>query len=242
MAALNSLGRSGYLASLSAALEDPEPRVHTDAALALTSFPHPSTIPLWTKAWRETPATRYWAFRALIRAKPSPDAGLLKQGLSDASPDIRLAAAEAILTDGVNSTDLDAEALHVAEALILVPTTRNVALGLLEKRGDPQRTGWFALQLLPKALEDDRRIGEADPGYRLSVVHALEVTRNREAVPALAALLATTHDQNLSYRVVRALVAIDDDAARRALVTAMDNPHGPTRALSAGGVLRVYSR
>lgn len=238
MAALNSLGRSGYLISLSAALEDPESRVHTDAAFALTSFPHSSTIPLWAKAWRETSDVRYWAFRSLIKATPTPDAGLLQAGLSDEDPYVRLAAAEAILDGGFNSQALDA-----AEVLTSMPATRLVALSLLEKRGDSQRTGWLALRLLPKALEDDRRLGGSyDPGFGLSVVYALEVTHNREAIPALAALLGTAYDRNLSFRIVRALVAIDDDAARRALVSAMDNPHGPTRALAAGGVLRLYSR
>jgi HEAT repeat protein len=241
MAALNSLGRPGYLASLSAALENPESRVRDDAAWALMSFPHSSTIPVWANAWREMPAIRYWAFRSLITAKPTPDPRLLKEGLSDTSPDIRLIAAEATLTDGVNSPDLDAEALDAAEALVSFPATRNLALSLLEKRGDPQRTGWLARQLLPTAVEDDRRMGGYDPGL-LSVVYALEVTRNREAVPALAALLGTAHDRDLSFRVVRALVAIDDNAAGQALVSAMDNPHGPTRALAAGGVLHFYSR
>jgi len=42
------------------------------------------------------------------------------------------------------------------------------------------------------------------------VVGTLEVVRDQEAVPVLGALFG--RDRNLTYRVVRALVAIDGDA------------------------------
>jgi HEAT repeat protein len=75
MAALNSLGRDGYLARLSAALHGPDQRVRGNAASALTSFPHPSTVALWSEIWRGTSDLRYRAFEGLIRREGPIDAG-----------------------------------------------------------------------------------------------------------------------------------------------------------------------
>jgi len=235
MAALNSLGRAGYLAQLSTALQDPEQRVRANAASALMSFPHPSTISLWDEVWRGTSDLRYRAFQALIRREGSPDFKFLRQGLRDIDPYIRLTAAEEILR-----RDRDSEALDVIEPLAVWPVTRNRALALLNRRGEPRRTAALARSLLPRALEEDAQARGYDPGYRFAVVYTLEAVRDREAVPVLGTLFGP--DRNLTYRVVQALVAIGGDAARETLVRAMDSRDRSARALAAGGVIRLYSR
>jgi HEAT repeat protein len=235
MAALNSLGRDGYLARLSGALHDPDQRVRGNAASALTSFPHPSTVALWNEIWRGTSDLRYRAFEGLIRREGPIDLKLVREGLRDSDPHIRLRAAEEILARG-----LDTEALDVVESLALLPVTRIRALDVLNRRGDPQRTATLARSLLPKVLEEDARTRGYDSGYRLAVVHTLEVVRDRDAVPVLAKLFGP--DRNLNYRVVQALVAIGGDTARETLVRAMDSRDGSARTLAAGGVIRLYSR
>jgi hypothetical protein len=235
MAALNSLGRDGYLARLSAAIRDPEQRVRANAASALASFPHPSTVSLWREMWRGTSDLRYRAFEGLIRLQGSFDLKLVREGLRDSDPHIRLRAAEEILARG-----LDPEALDVVESLALLPVTRIRALDVLNRRGDPQRTATLARSLLPKVLEEDARTRGYDSGYRLAVVHTLEVVRDRDAVPVLSTLFGP--DRNLNFRVVQALVAIGGDTARETLVRAMDSRDGSARALAAGGVIRLYSR
>jgi HEAT repeat protein len=235
MAALNSLGRDGYLARLSSALHDPEQRVRANAASALTSFPHPSTVSLWSEIWRGTSDLRYRAFEGLIRRQGSLDLKLVREGLRDSDPHIRLRAAEEILAGG-----LDTEALDVVESLALLPITRIRALDVLNRRGDPQRTATLARSLLPKVLEEDARTRGYDTGYTLAVVHTFEVVRDRDAVQVLGTLFGP--DRNLTYRVVQALVAIGGDSARKTLVRAMDSPDGSARALAAGGVIRLYSR
>jgi HEAT repeat protein len=235
MAALNSLGRDGYLARLSAALHDPDQRVRGNAASALTSFPHPSTVALWNEIWRGTSDLRYRAFEGLIRREGPIDLKLVREGLRDSDPHIRLRAAEEILARG-----LDTEALDVVESLALLPVTRIRALDVLNRRGDPQRTATLARSLLAKALEEDSRTRGYDSGYRLAVVHTLEVVRDRDAVPVLGTLFGP--DRNLTYRVVQALVAIGGDTARETLVRAMDSRDGSARALAAGGVIRLYTR
>jgi HEAT repeat protein len=235
MAALNSLGRDGYLARLSAAIRDPEQRVRANAAAALTSFPHPSTVSLWSEMWRGTSDVRYRAFEGLIRLQASFDLTLVREGLRDSDPHIRLRAAEEILARG-----LDTDALDVVESLALVPVTRIRALDVLNRRGNPQRTATLARSLLPKVLEENARTRGYDSGYALAVVHTLEVVRDRDAVPVLSTLFGP--DSNLNFRVVQALVAIGGDTAREALVRAMDSSDGSARALAAGGVIRLYFR
>jgi HEAT repeat protein len=235
MAALNSLGRDGYLARLSAALHDPDQRVRGNAASALTSFPHPSTVALWSEIWRGTSDLRYRAFEGLIRREGPIDLKLVREGLRDSDPHIRLRAAEEILAGG-----LDTEALDVVESLALLAVTRIRALDVLNRRGDPRRTATLARSLLPRVLEEDARTRGYDTGYRFAVVHTIEVVRDRDAVPVLAKLFGP--DRNLNYQVVRALVAIDGNTARETLVRAMDSPDASARALAAGGVIRLYSR
>jgi len=234
MAALHYLGRTEYLA---AALQSPEPRERSGAAFALRSFPHPSTTPLWADIWRGTSDLRYLAFDALASREGGPDLELLREGLLDSSPNIRLRAAEEILTLG-----FDAATLDIVEPLVERPETRLGALRLLKEKGELRRTARLARSLLPRALEEDAqaRTRGYDPGYRFAVVHAFEVVHDQEAVPLLGALFG--QDRNLTDRVVRALVAIGGDNAREALVRAMDAPAGSARALAAGGVIRVYSR
>jgi hypothetical protein len=120
--------------------------------------------------------------------------------------------------------------------------TRIRALDVLTRRGDPQRTATLARSLLPTVLEDDARMvgGGYDPGYRLAVVHTLEVVRDRDAVPVLGTLFGP--DRNLNDRVVQALVAIDGDTARETLVRAMDSRDGSARILAAAGVIHLYAR
>jgi HEAT repeat protein len=234
MAALHLLGRGVYLASLSAALRNPEQRVRADAAAALKSFPHASTISLWEEVWQGRSDLRYQAFEALIRRQEVPDLKLLREGLGDFNLYIRLSAAEGLLALG-----LDAEALDVVEQLAFWPETRIRALQLLNGREATVRTARLARALLPLAIEDDAQQRGYDAGSRYSVVSILELAQDREAVAALGTLLGP--DRTMNYRVVRALVAIGGDAARETLVRAMDSPNGATRALAAGGVIRVYS-
>ena len=59
MAALHKLGKPGYLALLTAALQNADPRVRMDAAFAMQSFPHPSMRNAWNAAWRGTSDVRY---------------------------------------------------------------------------------------------------------------------------------------------------------------------------------------
>jgi HEAT repeat protein len=171
----------------------------------------------------------------LIRREGSPDFKFLRQGLRDIDPYIRLTAAEEILR-----RDRDSEALDVIEPLAVWPVTRNRALALLNRRGEPRRTAALARSLLPRALEEDAQARGYDPGYRFAVVYTLEAVRDREAVPVLGTLFGP--DRNLTYRVVQALVAIGGDAARETLVRAMDSRDRSARALAAGGVIRLYSR
>jgi HEAT repeat protein len=171
----------------------------------------------------------------LIGREASFDVKLVREGLRDRDPHIRLRAAEEILRRG-----LDAEALDVVESLTLLAVTRIRALWVLNERGDAQRTATLARSLLTKALEEDAQMSGYDPGDRYAVVHTLEVVRDREAVPVLGTLFGP--DRNLTYRVVHALVAIGGDSARETLVRAMDSPDASARALAAGGVIRLYSR
>jgi HEAT repeat protein len=171
----------------------------------------------------------------LIRREGPIDLKLVREGLRDSDPHIRLRAAEEILAGG-----LDTEALDVVESLALLAVTRIRALDVLNRRGDPRRTATLARSLLPRVLEEDARTRGYDTGYRFAVVHTIEVVRDRDAVPVLAKLFGP--DRNLNYQVVRALVAIDGNTARETLVRAMDSPDASARALAAGGVIRLYSR
>jgi HEAT repeat protein len=240
MAALHALGRPGYLAPLAAALEHAEPRVRQDAAMAMRSFASPSMYDIWNATWRgDSPSdVRYWAFHGLIAIRGT-DAKLLRAGLVDRNAAVRFRAAERLLALGPDSASLD-----VLEQLVAEPATRN-ALSILATKGNPRRTAALARSLLPKSADDlaHMRSGHVyDPEYRLSAVYALEVVRDREAVPLLDAVLALGPDLELPFRVVRALVAIGDDAARRALVRAMDSPHSVVRLHAAGGVVSLYAR
>jgi HEAT repeat protein len=177
---------------------------------------------------------RYWAFHGLIAIRGN-DAGLLRAGLVDRDPGIRLRAAERLTTLGPDPASVD-----VLERLAAEPATRNLALSFLSKTNDSNRAATVARSLLPKTAEDLARMGSGqmyDPEYRLSAVAALMVLKDRESVPALVALLTMGPDSDLVFLVVRALVAIGDDAARRALVGAMDSPFSAVRIHAAGGVL-----
>ena len=124
------------------------------------------------------------------------------------------------------------------------PATRN-ALSILATKGNPRRTAVLARSLLPTSADDLARMRSGhvyDPEYRLIAVYALEVVRDREAVTLLDAVLTLGPDLELPFRVVRALVGIGDDAARRALVRAMDSPHSVVRLHAAGGVISLYAR
>lgn len=238
MAALHALGRPGYLAPLAAALEHPEQRVRLDAALAMRSFAHPSMYDIWNATWRGTLPmdVRYWAFHGLVALRGA-DLGMLRAGLVDREPSIRLRAAEALLALGPDAAAVDALERLAADA---EPRTRSLAQGFLSTKGDPRRTAVVARSLLPKAEDLARmRSGHVyDPEYRLSVVHTLGVVQDREAVPALGALFGP--DWTLNSYVSRALVAIGDDLARRTLVRAMDSPHSTARIHAAGGVISIY--
>jgi len=239
MAALHVLGRPGYLAALMKALQDPEPRVRVDAAVAMRSFAHPSMQEALDATWRATSpddVARYWAFRGLLALR-SDDGELLHAGLVDRDRGIRLLAAEGLLAHGA-----DPAAVQTLEALALEPSTRLLALGLLSRNGDPTRTAIVARSLLPDAddLARMRSGHEYDPEYRLAVVHTLGTVRDSAAVTPLAALFGP--DWTLNSYVARALVAIGDDGAGRALVRTMDSPYSMARIHAAGGVISLYGR
>jgi HEAT repeat protein len=238
MAGLHVLGRPGYLAVLAKALEHPEQRVRQDAAMAMRSFAHPSMDEIWNATWQGASPddVRYWAFRGLIAVRDA-DGELLRAGLMDRYPGIRLRAAERLLALGS-----DASAVETLERLAMEIPTRMLSLGLLSTKGDPRRTAAVARSLLPNADDLTRmRSGHAyDPAYWLIVVHTLGVVRDTEAVAALASFFGP--DSTLNSYVSRALVAIGGDEAGRVLVRTMDSPHGAGRIHAAGGVINLYGR
>ena len=167
---------------------------------------------------------RYQAFEGLIRREGSFDLKLVREGLRDREPHIRLRAAEEILERG-----LDAEALDVVESLALLPATGIRALDVLNRRGDPQRTAALARSLLPKVLEKDERMRGYDAGYRFAVVHTLEVVRDRQAVPGPRDAVWPRPQPELPRRA-----GIGGDWRRygqETLVRAMDSPDASARAL-----------
>jgi HEAT repeat protein len=240
MAALHALGRRGYLPLLTAALQSPDRRVRLDAAFAMRSFPHPSMRDAWNAVWRGTSDVRYQAFDGLVAIRRSTDIGLLRAGLVDRDPYIRLRAGESLL-----AVISDPDSVRTLERLAAQRGTRARALNLLAQKGDPLRTGIVARSLLPKSTEDLSRMRSGhvyDPEYVLSAIHALEIVQDREAVPALSTLFGPDH--TLNHRVARALVAIGrvDAEAGRILVRAMEGPHSTARIHVAGGVINIYSR
>jgi HEAT repeat protein len=238
MAALHVLGRPGYLAALAKALEDPEQRVRLDAASAMRSFAQPSMEQTWYATWRGSSQddVRNQAFCGLVALRGS-DSELLHAGLVDRNPNIRLRAASTLLANG-----FDPAAVETLEALASEPSSRLWALSVLGTKGDPARTAAVARSLLPDAAALVRmRSGNVyDPEYRCVVVHTLGVVRDFAAVTALAALFGP--DWTLNSYVARALVAIGDDAAGRALVRTMDSPYSTARIHAAGGVISLYGR
>ena len=240
MAALHALGRPAYLPARAAALAQAEQRVRLDAAFAMRSFAHPSMYDSWNSTWRGTAPddVRYWAFHGLIAIRGN-DRALLRDGLVDREPGIRLRAAERLLALGRDAASLDVlEGLAAEE-----PGSRNLALSFLSAKGDPRRTAKVALSLLPKSVEEFARMRAGhvfDPEYRLAAVYTLGKVQAREAVPDLYALLG--QDAILDLYVVRALTAIGDDTARRALVLAMGSPQDSTRIQAAGGVITLSTR
>jgi HEAT repeat protein len=240
IAALHALGRPGYLPLLTAALQHAERRVRVDAALAMRSFPHPSMRDALNAAWRGTSDVRYQAFDGLVAIRGSADVGLLRAGLVDRDPYIRLRAAEALL-----AVTSDPDSVTTLEGLAVERGTRLRALSLLSTNGDPRRTAIVARSLLPKSAQDLSRMRSGhvyDPDHVLIAVHTLAVVQDREAVPALGALFGP--DQTLNHRVARALVEIGrvDAASGRTLVRAMDSPHSTARIHAAAGVINLYTR
>jgi HEAT repeat protein len=242
MAALHTLGRPGYLALLTAALQSADRNVRLDAALAMRSFPRPSMRDAWNAAWRGASDVRYYGYDGLVSIRDSADVGLLRAGLVDRDPYIRLRAADALL-----AVASDPDSVGTLERLADDRRTRLRALTLLGTTGDPRRTGIVARALLPKSPSALSRVGTVDghsydPDYVLAAIHTLEVVQDREAVPALVGLFGPDH--TLNQRVARALVAIGrvDDVAGRELVRAMDSPHSSVRIHAAAGVIRLYTR
>ena len=76
MAALHTLGRPGYLASLAASLAHVDQRVRLDAAMAMRSFASTSMNDAWTAIWQgDSPSdVRYWAFHGLIAIRGTDSA------------------------------------------------------------------------------------------------------------------------------------------------------------------------
>ena len=182
---------------------------------------------------------RSWAFESLIALRPD-DRELLRAGLVDAEPSIRFKAAERLLALGPDSPSVDVlERLVTAE-----PRARVVPLSILSARGDPPRIAALARSLLPKSAEQLAQMRGAfysyDANNWLAVVSTLETLQDREAVPILGSLLDWGADQELSARLVRVLVAVNDEPSRRILVRALDSPHIMVRIAASGGVLSVY--
>lgn len=240
MAALHALGRPGYLALLTAALRSADRRVRLDAAFAMRSFPHPLMRDAWNATWRGTSDVRYHGYDGLVAVRGSADVGLLRAGLVDRDPYIRLRAADALL-----AVTSDPDSVNTLERLVADRRTRLRALTLLSTRGDPRRTAIVARALLPKSAAGLSRMREGhsyDPEYVLAAIHTLEVVQDREAVAALGVLFGPDHTVN--HRVARALVAIGrvDAAGGRVLVQAMDSPHSTARIHAAAGVIHLYTR
>jgi HEAT repeat protein len=237
MAALHALGRPGYLPILVKALEHADQHIRVDAALAMRSFAHPSMYDAWNATWRGNAPSdvRSLSFQGLVALRGS-DRELLRAGLADRDPRIRLRAAEALLALGS-----DTAAVDTLERLATETGTRNLALGLLITKGDPRRTAVVARSLLPKPEDLARMHGQLyDPEYRLTVVYTLGEVKDAGAVAALGALFGP--DWTLNSYVARALVAIGDESARRALVRAMESPDSVARIHAAGGVISLYDR
>jgi HEAT repeat protein len=240
MAALNMLGRPGYVAPLTAALASSDERVRLDAAHAMRSFAHPSLRDALNAVWRSGPFSdvRSWAFESLLAIDPD-DLALLRAGLVDSDAGIQFKAAERLLARGH-----DPASIGVLERLVAETGVRVVPLSILSTKGDPVRIAALARSLLPRSADElalmRGTFNSYDPGRWLAVVFTLETLKDREAVPALASLLDWGADPELSYRVVRALVAINDEESRRILVRALDSPRSAARIAAAGGVLSVF--
>jgi HEAT repeat protein len=234
-AALLLLGRGEYLASLNAALQGADAPASAGAIWAMHSFRHPSFTPLLTEVWNGTSDLRYVAFKALTNSDAEPDLKLLRQGLSDSDPFTRLRAAQISLT----RVGPDDSVLDVVEQLAFVRETRLEALRLLTEKGDPNRTARVARLLLPISIEEDAQVRGVSISYTMAVVSTIGAVKDSQSVASLAALFGP--DRNVNYAVVRALVAIGDDASRQALVRAMDSEHASARIVAAGGVINLYS-
>jgi len=242
MAALNKLGRPGYLAPLTAALASSDERSRLDAAYAMRSFVHPSMRDALNATWRTSSFSdvRASAFESLL-AISSDDRELLRAGLVDVEPSIRFKAAERLLALGSDPGSVDVLERLVAEE----SWGRAVPLTMLSTKGDPGRTAALARSLLPKSAEELAQMRGTfysyDAWHWLSVVSTLETLKDREAVPALGSLLEWGADQELSARIVRVLVAVNNEASQRILVRALDSPRVMVRIAAAGGVLSVYA-
>ena len=87
MAALNALGRPGYLAPLVTGLSDAERAVRSDAAFGMRAFPHPSLYGAVMSVWRAT--SDFPAFIVLLSLGGSTDRALLRDALANKDPAVR---------------------------------------------------------------------------------------------------------------------------------------------------------
>jgi HEAT repeat protein len=236
MAALVVLGKSEYLSPLVAGLRNEDPNGRWDAVYAMQSLPDQSMYDANHAAWKGTSNIRSGAFRVLLAVGGSRNRALLREGLADREPAIRLLAAEALLALG-----RDAASVTVLEQLARdEPRGRVKAFSILTAKGSPRETASVARAVLPTSSNDLRGGQVYDLDNRLVAIHAIEMVRDRESVGALTAIFGM--DQSVSSRVAQALIAIGDDASGRALVQAMDHPSSFVRINAAGGVISLYDR
>jgi hypothetical protein len=241
-AALNFLGVPGSRERLVAALTATDRDTRSHAIHGMEAFPGTASGAVFQQvlAGPVTSDVRYAAFNHLARTTTTVDAAWLRAALADSDQAIRLLAARRLLELGP-----DARSLDVLETMILDSVEKGespgIVVGLFSEHAEPALARALLRTLLPKsAAEINTRQGEVNYlGDVMAVIVYLERLSDRDAVPAIAALLGA--EQNVNQRVVHALVSLAGRDAGETLTAAMDTaPHLVARIHAAGGVIRLY--
>jgi hypothetical protein len=241
-AALNSLGVPGYRERLVAALTATDMVTRSQAVEGLDTFPGSASSAVLQQALTMPvpPDVRYGAFNHLTRTTTTADAARLQLALADSDRSRRLLAARRLLELGP-----DARSLDVLEGMILDSVDKGesagIALGLFAEHAEPARARAFLRAPLPKSTAEvsPRQQDVNSVGDVMAIIIYLERLSDRDAVPAIAALLGA--EQNVNQRVVHALVFLAGRDAGETLTAAMNTaPHLVTRIYAAAGVVRLY--
>src|SRR5262249_6550346 len=161
-----------------------------------------------SEIWDGTDVVRYQLFDALISRRGPPELALMRAGLADADPGLRLRAAESLLELGPDSASLDVLAQLVAD-----PGFGNRALSDLRAKVDVSQMAILARQLLPRAIDEfvqQSRSSNYIDGTVFTLIELIGLARDPKDVAQLSALW--TSDQNFNRSVARALVAIGDES------------------------------